>query len=357
MQMTPKFHSLTIKDIRQETDDTVSIAFEIPENLQNDYVFHAGQYLTLKASINGEDVRRSYSLCSAPEEKEWRVAVKKVDQGKFSTFANKQLKSGDVLEVMTPGGSFTLKVPKEKRSLLLFAAGSGITPIISILKSALVGNKDSDVTLIYGNRGFSSIIFREEIEALKNKHMNRLRVLHVLSRENLGNHLQKGRINSEKIEEVYQTYLKDASIDDVFVCGPEEMIHAVKETMINKGVAREHIHFELFTAPSVKDKAIELPKNSPKIEANVTIILDGDEYELELDSTGQSILDAAHAVGADLPFACKGGVCCTCKARIIDGSASMDVNYSLEPDEVAAGYVLTCQAHPTSDSLIISFDE
>ena len=356
--MTPKFHSLRINDVRRETEDTVSIAFDVPNELRNDFSFTPGQYLTLKAEINGEEVRRSYSLCSSPHEGEWRVAVKQVPEGKFSTFANNELKAGMDMDVMTPTGNFKLDTSKDNnKSYVLFAAGSGITPILSIAKSALYDEPNSDVTLVYGNKGVNSIIFKEEIEGLKNEYMDRLRVLHVLSRESVGNDLQKGRIDKAKTGEIYDSFLNNTSIDGVYVCGPEEMILGVKEGMIDKGVNEDMIHFELFTSPSSTQEKIAMPTNSPKVDSNVTIILDDDEYEISLESTGVNILDAAQDSGADLPFACKGGVCCTCKAKILEGSASMDVNYALEPDEVEAGYILTCQAHPTSDKLVISFDE
>lgn len=356
--MTPKFHKLKIADLTRETDDTVSIAFEIPQELTADYAYISGQYLTLKAIIDGEDVRRSYSLCSAPHENEWRVAIKEVPQGKFSTFANRKLRAGEELEVMTPTGNFTLKTSSsQSKTYLLVAAGSGITPVLSIMKSVLQNEPQSDVILVYGNKGFSSIIFREEIEALKNQFMDRVQVLHILSRESLGNNLQKGRIDSEKISTILDKYL-NGSLDEAFICGPEEMIMAVKQGLEAKGIAKENIHFELFTSPNATKKdSIEQPKNSPKISANVTIILDGDEIDIALDSTGKNILDAAQEAGADLPFACKGGVCCTCKAKILEGTATMDVNYALEPDEVEAGYILTCQSHPTSEKLIVSFDD
>lgn len=356
--MTPKFHTLKIADIRQETDDTVSIAFDIPSDLKADYNFLSGQYLTLKAMIDGEDTRRSYSLCSAPHENEWRVAIKQVPEGKFSTFANNELKPGMDLEVMTPAGNFKLNPDKRaSKNYFLVAAGSGITPVLSIMKTVLEEEENSTVVLIYGNRGFNTIIFREEIEALKNQYLDRVQILHILSRESLGNNLQKGRIDEAKVSLILDKYPMD-EIDAAYICGPEDMIMSVKLALEKKGISKEKIHFELFTSPnSGKKQVIQQPKNSPKISANVKVILDGDEYDIALDSTGKNILDAATEAGADLPFACKGGVCCTCKAKILEGSASMDVNYALEPDEVDAGYILTCQAHPTSEKLIVSFDD
>ena len=356
--MTPKFHTLSISDIRKETEDTVSIAFDVPSELENDYAFLAGQYLTLKTTINGEDVRRSYSLCSAPHEGEWRVAVKQVENGIFSTYANTTLSEGAFLDVMTPTGNFCLHPTKEaNKSYALFAAGSGITPILSIAKTILFEEPNSDVTLFYGNKNFNSINFREELEALKNTHMNTLRIIHVLSRESLGNKIQKGRIDKEKCTELYKAFLANNTIDGVYICGPEEMILGIKDSLVENGVDGKSIHFELFTTPGVKKTEEKISTNDADIASNVTIILDGDVIDLSMTSSGESILDVAQKAGADLPFACKGGVCCTCKAKIIEGSARMDVNYSLEKDEVEAGYILTCQAHPTSEKLIVSFDE
>ncbi len=355
--MTPKFHSLKVADIRRETEDTVSISFEVPEELKADYHYFPGQYLTFKKVINEDEVRRSYSLCSAPYENELRVAVKQVKDGLFSTFANSELKKGDFLDVMTPTGQFSLKTDvSNEKSYVFFAAGSGVTPVLAMIKSVLEEEPSSNVTFFYGNKGFASIIFREQIEALKNYFLDRIRVVHVLSRESLGNKIQKGRIDSEKCEALYDAFLKDSEISGVYVCGPEQMIFSVKDSMIAKGVDEHSIHFELFTTPGLRLEDIEV-YTGPKVEANVTVIIDGDEIELALSSDGESVLEAAQKAGGDLPYACKGGVCCTCKAKILEGEAIMTVNYSLEQDEIDAGYILTCQAHPTSETLVVSFDE
>lgn len=355
--MTPKFHSLVVKEVREETDDCVSISFDVPSELVEAYHYSSGQYLTLRADINGEDVRRSYSLCSAPHENEWRVAVKQVESGKFSTFANQELKAGDRLDVMTPMGNFAVEpAVTNKRSIALFAAGSGITPILSIAKTILTQEPESDVTLFYGNKTILSIVFREEVEGLKNEYMDRLRLVHILSRENLGTPLLKGRIDLEKTNQLFKTFLAADLPDAVYICGPEQMILDVKDSLAQNGVDPSTVHFELFTSPDMVKKDIE-PYTGPQIESNVSVILDGDRFDLFLDSDGENLLDAAQKAGADLPFACKGGVCCTCKARILEGEARMDVNYALEPDEVAAGYILTCQAHPMSDKLVVSFDD
>ncbi len=355
--MTPKFHTLTVLDVNQETEDAVSILFDIPSELAADYAYVSGQYLTLRATINNEDIRRSYSLCSSPFENQWRVAVKQVKNGKFSTYANKELNAGMKMEVMTPTGNFKfIPEPSSKRSHVLFASGSGITPIISIAKTALHEEPNCDVTLFFGNKGFSSVIFREEVEALKNQYMGRLRVVHIFSREGLGNSIQKGRIDAAKTNELFSAFLNHTEIDNVYICGPEQMILGVKEGLLANNVDEKKIHFELFTTPT-GNKVVDTSADAPNIDSNIKIILDGDEIDLHLDSTGINILDAAQEAGADLPYACKGGVCCTCKAKIIEGSVRMDVNYGLEQDEIEAGFILTCQAHPTSEKLIVSFDE
>jgi ring-1,2-phenylacetyl-CoA epoxidase subunit PaaE len=356
--MIPKFHTLAISDLRRETQDTVSIAFAVPANLRSEFQYQSGQYLTLRTLVEGEDLRRSYSLSSSPFEKEWRVAVKQVEGGKFSSFANAKLEVGQTLQVMTPAGNFQVNTAQDhQKTYVLFAAGSGITPIISIAKTILQEEPKSDVTLFYGNKGFASIIFREELEALKNRFMDRLRVVHILSRESLGNAIQKGRIDAQKIKKLYSAFLKDSVIDEVFVCGPEDMIHSVRETFSSLVGDSVKVHFELFTTANLGKEAEKVVSDAPAIAANVKVIIDGDTLELNLDSNGDSILDAASKAGGDLPFACKGGVCCTCKARILEGTASMDRNYALEADEIAAGYILTCQAHPTSKTLTVSFDD
>lgn len=356
--MTPKFHLLKIKDIRPETEEAVSIGFEVPENLKLDYKFIAGQYLTLKVNINGEEVRRSYSLCTSPLDNDLRVAIKRVSNGKFSNYALDTFKVGQEIEVMTPTGNFKFQpeVYAEK-SYLLFASGSGITPILSIMKTILREESKSDVTFFYGNKNFPSIIFREEIEALKNQYMNNLRVIHILSRESLGNDIQKGRISKEKVDRIYNAFLKDNNFDGVYICGPEEMILGVKESLSEKGIAEKQIHFELFASSVPKKEIIRESSSINAVDSLVSIILDGDRIDIPLNTDGDSILDAAQKAGADLPFACKGGVCCTCKAKILEGTAKMDVNYALEKDEVEAGYILTCQAHPTSEKLLVSFDD
>lgn len=357
--MSPRFHSLKISDVRKETADCVSIAFEVPEDLNSNYRFFAGQYLTLKTTINGEEVRRSYSLCSAPFENEWRVAIKQVENGKFSTFANSNLNAGDFMDVMTPMGNFALKNDENnKKSYALFAAGSGVTPILSIAKEIMNSEPNSIITLLYGNKGFNDVIFREELEDLKNRNLTRLSVVHVFSRESIGNKLQKGRIDKSKTIDLYNAFLKNISVDEAFICGPEQMILGVKEALTELGVDSSKVHFELFTSGNVPQSKKEIEATElHSFESKVQVILDDESFDFNLDSNGMTILDAAQKAGGDLPYACKGGVCCTCKAKVMEGTVRMVINYALSPEEVESGYILTCQAHPTSEKVVVSFDE
>ena len=355
--MTPKFHSLQIKNIRQETKSCVSISFEIPTELQGDFRYQSGQYLTLRSQINNEDVRRSYSLCSSPSDHEWRVAIKQVENGIFSTYALNELKEGDVLDVMNPMGNFKLETDSNhSKSSVLFAAGSGVTPIFSIAKSVLREEPKSHVTMFYGNQGFSEVIFREELENLKNEYLDRFCLVHLFSRENIGNVIQKGRIDEQKSLALHQAFLQNEQIDDVFICGPEQMILDVKAAMTTKGVTSNKIHFELFHSGAAKT-AKPIIDLGDQLATNVTVVMDDDSVSFPLDSNGMTILDAAYKAGSDVPYACKGGVCCTCKARVLKGTVRMDLNYALTPEEVEAGYILTCQAHPTSEEVLVSFDD
>ena len=295
-------------------------------------------------------------MCSAPHEDSWKVAIKAIDAGKFSNFANNQLKKGDLLEVMNPMGSFVLPQEIENKNFVFFAVGSGVTPVLSMIKSVLVESTTSIITFFYGNKGFASIIFREEIEALKNKYMDRLRVIHVLSRESLGNAIQKGRIDGQKCNDLINAFVQLETIDDVFICGPKEMIFAVRDSFVAKGLNEKSIHYELFTTPVLMKKEDTVESNFKGTSA-VKVILDSEVAEFSLANEGKTILEALEKAGLDAPFSCRGGVCCSCKAKVLKGSASMKMNYSLTDEEVKDGYILTCQAHPTSEELIVSFDE
>lgn len=357
----PKFHALKVSDIRRETADCVSVAFEVPSDLAEEYRFSPGQYLTLETDISGEKVRRSYSLCSSPFDGELRVAIKQVEGGKFSTWANSNLSVGTEMQVMSPDGKFIAKIDAaQKHNYVAFAAGSGITPIYSILKSVLEEEPNSTFTLFYGNKTSKSVIFKEQIEALKNTYMNRLEVHHVLSREDQGTDLLKGRIDDIKCENFSQRFFDIKDVDGYFLCGPEAMINGVSGKLQDLGAEKTKIHYELFTSPtdSLAGKTkVEKKSEGPKLDSKLTVILDGDETHFDLNSDGDSVLDAALDAGADVPYACKGAVCCTCRAKVLEGEVEMDMNYALEDDEVEDGYVLTCQSHPRSEKVVISFDD
>lgn len=353
------FHPLVIKDVRQETEECVSLAFEIPENLKDIFRFNPGQSLTMRTSLNGNEVRRTYSLCSSPLDNEWRVAIKKVNGGLFSSYANSSLKPGDVLEVMPPVGNFFTPLdPVQQKNYVAIAAGSGITPVLSIISTTLRIEPLSTFTLFYGNRTRSSIIFKEEIEALKNKFMDRFTVHHILSREQPDAPVYHGRIDSSKCEVLFGKLADLSAFDEFFLCGPEEMIFSVRDFLEKRGIEKRQIHFELFTIPGERS-SVAAPK-PVKIDAGpksaISVKLDGILFNFELGAQGQSILDAALAQGADLPYACKGGVCCTCKAKLLEGKVEMEVNYGLEEDEMAAGFILTCQSRPVTPKVVVDFD-
>lgn len=354
-----RFSRLKIKEIIKETPDCVSISFDIPAEEKEKFEFKSGQYLTFKQDLNGEEIRRSYSICSAPHENELKVAVKKVEGGKFSTFACNSLSAGDTLESMKPMGRFGSKCEKSGANYLFFAAGSGITPIISIIKDLLNKDASASVTLVYGNKSIENIIFQEELEGLKNRYMGRIRIFYILSREVLSEEIYEGRINKDKCEKIGEKLINFSEFDEAFICGPEEMIHQVKEYLIDAGIDQSMIRFELFTTPGQEKKYTPSETNESILSESgkdVTVIIDGINYSFKLEEEGMNILDRANQAGADLPFACKGGVCCTCRAKLMEGQVKMDVNYSLEEDELERGFVLTCQAHPVTDKVIVNFD-
>ena len=360
--MASHFRALQVEDIRRETADCVSVAFSVPPAYREEFRFIQGQNITIKTQIGGEEIRRSYSICSSPGENELRIAIKKVPKGLFSTFANEVLKKGDVLEVLPPSGKFytPLDASRPKR-YLAFAAGSGITPIISLMKTTLAVEPESHFTLVYGNRHRPSIIFREDLEALKNRHMHRLSLHHILSREKVDSALHQGRIDAAKCGELCDKLIQLPLVDEIFLCGPSDMIFGVKNWLEENGVPSKKIHFELFNTQPEKAgearTAITAEKAThPGKTSQVTVKLDGTSFDFQLPFDGEPILDAALQQGADLPFACKGGVCCTCRARLLEGEVEMDLNYALEADELAAGFILTCQSHPRTERVVVDFD-
>ncbi|MBK6564926.1 MAG: 2Fe-2S iron-sulfur cluster binding domain-containing protein [Saprospiraceae bacterium] len=348
-----KFYPLTVKDIRKETSDCVSVAFEVPLDIAQEFQYVQGQYLTMKSDILGDDIRRSYSICSSPYEGELRVAIKLVDDGKFSTFANRVLKKNDVLDVMPPlGHFFTPLHPEQNKSYVFFAAGSGITPIISNIKTILQKEPKSSCTLLYGNQKISTIIFKEEIEAIKNKNLGRFQVFNILSKEYTESDLLNGRLDAKKLHRFFALVPSILASDEYFACGPTEMIEDIQKILIEKNIPEDKIHFELFNAPKnqIKKQIIE-----KAIESHATIKIDGLTLEVPVEK-GQNILDAAQHMGTDMPYACKGGVCCTCRAKLMEGEVEMTANYALTKEEVKNGFILTCQAVPKTKKVVIDFD-
>ena len=358
--MSIHFYPLRIKKINKETDQCVSVEFDIPESLSNSFQFKQGQSLTMRTNLDGEEVRRTYSLCSSPLDKKWKVAIKKVDGGLFSSFANDNLKEGDLLDVMEPVGKFYTDLdPSNKKNYLAFAAGSGITPVISIIKTVLKTEPQSTFTLVYGNRSRSSIIFFEELEGLKNKFIERFSFINVLSRERTETPINFGRIDIGKLTEL-EKLIDYKKMDEIFICGPEEMIFCVKNFIEQKDISEKKIHFELFTTSGQKKKSGVGSQESGVKEgpqSKITVKVDGRSFDFDLSlNSDTTILDAALKQGADLPFACKGGMCCTCKAKLTEGEVEMDVHWGLEHEEVDQGFILTCQSHPKTEKVVVDFD-
>ena len=331
-----KFYPLKVKEVRKLTDDSKEISFEIPDALLNKFIFKAGQYITIKSTINNEEVRRAYSLCSSPNSEEISVGVKRVKGGKMSSFLTEKLSNGDNIEVMPPSGSFVLGA---ERNIVAICAGSGITPILSMIKS-----ETSNVKLIYGNKKENSTMFYSEIMTLNNDN-------HFLfSRENVKGSIN-GRITSDTLKNINGIFDADA----YYICGPGEMIDSISD-FLKENEVKGKINFEKFNSPK-KLKVENSNSEDPEIISNITVIIDGDEFEYTISSKGDTILDSAMDEGADVPFSCKGAVCCTCKAKVMEGKAIMDENYSLSEKEVAAGFILTCQAHPITENIVVDFDE
>jgi ring-1,2-phenylacetyl-CoA epoxidase subunit PaaE len=357
----PRFHRLAVNDLRRESPDAVSLTFAIPQALADDYRFAPGQYLTLRATVDGEEVRRSYSICSGPDDGELRIAVKKVDGGAFSSWAADELKPGDELDVMTPTGRFGV-VPASQEPLdeapvyVGFAAGSGITPILSIVKGVLAREPNSRFFLFYGNRSTAGMLFLEELEELKDRFIQRLSLFHVISGEEQDIPILHGRLDGEKVRVLLRSLVPAASVDHVFICGPTGMSEDIEATCRDLGITADRIHVERFVSGlggKPRPKAV-LPVTAPP-KAFASLIIDGKRREVPV-AEGEAILDAALRAGVDLPFACKGGMCSTCRAKLVEGSTQMEVNYSLEPWELEKGFILTCQARPTSDKVVVDYD-
>ena len=360
--MVASFHPLTVADVRRETRDSVVLTLGVPDALKDAFRFTQGQYLTLLARIDGEDLRRSYSICAAAHEPAPKVAVKKVPGGSFSTWANEALAPGQTIEAMPPMGGFFVPLdPAARRHHVGFAAGSGITPLLSIIKTTLAAEPRSSFTLFYGNRASSSIMFREELDDLKSLHMGRLSLVHVLSREQQDVDLFNGRLDRAKCDRLLERWLDPSSIDAAFICGPQQMMLDVSASLKEHGVDPGRIKFELFATADAGRRARVRPaskETAPRADlCRATVVLDGLARSFELEKGAVTILDAATREGLDLPFACKAGVCSTCRAMLVEGQVDMDANYALEDYEIARGYVLTCQSYPVTDRIVVNFDK
>lgn len=355
--MANKFYPLRVQAIDKTTEDCAVISFDIADEHKQEFAYTQGQYLTLKADIDGQEVRRSYSLCSSPLDNEWKVAVKQIEGGLFSTFANQQLAVGDVLDVMPPNGRFFVAVDDtQSKQYVAFAAGSGITPILSIIKTHLQAEPEARFQLFYTNQSVASIILREEIEALKNIFLDRFELYHFLTKESRSAPLFNGRINEEKLDVLFASFIDKAAVNDYFICGPNEMIFLIKDYLAAAGVDKASVHFELFNTSGTSAAKKKERVFDPSKMSHVEIREGGKLFSFDMPQKSDNLLDAAVSNSADLPFACKGGMCCTCRAKLVEGEVDMEVNYALEPDEVEAGYILTCQSVPLTEKIVVDFD-
>jgi ring-1,2-phenylacetyl-CoA epoxidase subunit PaaE len=358
--MSTHFHSLRIKSITPDTDEAVIVSFDVPSTLKCDFEFTQGQHLTLRTHLNGKEERRSYSICSGVDDGDLRIGVRQVNGGVVSGWINTQLKVGDSVDVLPPDGRFFVPIDSAKsRHYLGIAGGSGITPILAIIKTVLAREPQSSFTLIYGNRRQNSTMFKEELEDLKNHYMTRLTLHTVFSQEHMDSPLYSGRLTQEKLGDFFGTLIRAPQIDHVFICGPHGFNDEADAALLAAGVPKERIHIERFGVPD--GEAGKQVKQSAKVgdapQAKVAIIRDGLTREIEFRTEHGNVLEAAAAAGLEVPYSCKSGVCCTCRAKLIEGKVRMDRNFALEPHEVEAGFILTCQSHPLTDRVVISFDQ
>lgn len=353
--MAVEFYPLRVRSVDPLTDDAVAVTFEVPSHLTDEFRYLPGQHVTIRAEIDGADVRRSYSICANANRGHLRVGIKRLEGGAFSTWATSKLAPGDLLEVMPPVGEFTIQPdPMARHHYAAIVAGSGITPVLSLVATTLESEPDSRWTLIYGNRGANSIMFLDEVEGLKDRYPDRIHLIHVLSREQPDLDLYAGRIDADKLERFFGSVIDFDSVDSWYLCGPFEMVTEARKLIEGRGVEPERVHDELFFAGPVDPAAIVPPETiEGSVELRVTL---GGRATVTRMDPEMSVLDAAIRVRSELPFSCKGGMCATCKARVIEGEVTMDKNYALVDSEVAAGYVLTCQSHPVGDRLVVDYD-
>jgi len=359
------FYSLSISDVKPETETAVCVTLAVPEALEEKFRFSPGQFLTLKANINGEEVRRSYSICSGVNDGHMRVGIKRVNNGLFSNYANDNFKRGDSIEVMPPQGNFCTPLHEDqKKSYMCLAVGSGITPMLSIIKSVLSTEPHSQVTLIYGNRRSNSVMFKEELSFVKNAYLERFQWINIMSMEDQGSELLNGRIDNKKGYLLQKNRLIDINkTDEAFICGPESMMSEISRGFRIEGLEDTQIHYELF-ASSSEDSQVRMDKAHQRVQeygeektSRVTLKADGRAIQFDLAAVGENILDAGMNNGVELPYSCKAGVCSTCKCKLVEGQVDMDVTHGLEPHEIEAGYILSCQAHPISDKVVVDFDQ
>ncbi|WP_211452551.1 1,2-phenylacetyl-CoA epoxidase subunit PaaE [Collimonas antrihumi] len=354
-----KFQALTVAQVSNETRDTIAVTFAVPPALRETYRYTQGQHLTLRAMINAEDVRRSYSICSGVQEDTLRVAIKRTPGGVFSTWANDTLQPGSVIEVMPPMGNFNVPLaPDHRKHYLAFAAGSGITPMLSIIKTTLAAEPHSRFTLFYGNRASSSVIFKEELSDLKDRYLGRFKLVYVMSREQQDIELFNGRITKDKCQQLFKHWVALDDVDQAFICGPEQMTQEVLEALQVHGLAKEKIKIELFAAGAPRRQHVPNAQPQPgQRECEVTLIVDGAHLSFTMEKDRESVLDAALKQGIDMRYSCKAGVCSTCRCKVLDGKVDMDANYALEDYEIARGFALSCQSFPVSDKLVMDFDQ
>ena len=354
-----RFYPLTVTHVHQETRDTIVATFGVPDHLRETFSFKQGQHLTLRADVNGDDLRRSYSICSAVQDGDLRVAIKRTPGGQFSTWANDTLKPGHSVEVMPPMGHFNLPLSEvHKKRYLAFAAGSGITPMLSIIKTTLHAEPGSSFALVYGNRSSASVIFREELAELKDSHPERLSLVYVMSREQQDIELFNGRITRQKCGEIFNQWIRVQDYDAAFVCGPEDMMRAVSEALQEQGMPSDAIKVELFAASIPKKEHVAQQRAVVgRQESEITLVIDGSHRSFSMRKDKESVLDAGLRQGVDIRYSCKGGVCSTCRCKVIEGQVEMDANYALEDYEIARGFVLSCQAYPVSDHVVLDFDQ
>ncbi len=355
---TTRFHSLQVREVHPATRDAMAVTFDLPPALADAYQYTQGQYLTLRATVGGEEVRRSYSICAAVQDSQLRVAIKRVAGGVFSNWAAEHLKPGSYIDVMPPQGNFHIPLqPDAARHIVAFASGSGITPILSIIKSTLLAEPGSSVTLVYGNRSSGGVMFKEELEDLKDSYMGRLNLVWVMSRESQDIDLFNGRIDYEKCCQLLTHWIDPQGIAAAFICGPEDMMQATAKALQDKGVAAERIKSELFGTVQADGRV--RPPRAPvqgSGQCTVDVVLDGTRRSFVMDKNTDNLVDAGIKAGLEMPYSCKGGVCSTCRALVVEGEVDMDINFALEDYEVARGFVLCCQSYPVSDKLVIDFD-